>query len=224
VGVIRDVTERRLREERLQDAVASRELLLREADHRIKNSLQLVGSLLSLQRSRLADPDAVAALDDAIARVMAVSEAHRALQQSADLRHIALDEMLDDLCAHAATLNPALDFRCDCPAGLELDTERAIPLGLVVSELLTNAAKHAYPAGAGEVRTRVVLEGGVFEITVSDDGVGISRPGSSSSTPSRPSLGSTIVNALAGKIGAEVHVMSAAAEGTRTRLRFASRQ
>jgi PAS domain S-box-containing protein len=218
LGVIRDVTDRRQREDRLREAVEARELLLREADHRIKNSLQLVGSLLTLQRSRLSDPDAVAALDGAISRVMAVGEAHRALHQSADLRHVALDDMLRDLCAHVGTLNPALTFVCDCPAALELDTERAIPLGLVVSELLTNAAKHAYPAGAGAVCTTVAVTDGVFEITVSDDGVGLAGAG----TP-RARLGSSIVRALVAQIGAAMDVESAPGEGTRTRLRFPRR-
>jgi PAS domain S-box-containing protein len=222
VGVIRDVTDRRAREDRLREAAEARELLLREADHRIKNSLQLVGSLLGLQRSRLSDPDAVAALDGAIARVMAISEAHRALHQSVDLRHIALDEMLRDLCAHVGTLNPALNFLCDCPAGVELDTERAIPLGLVVSELLTNAAKHAYPSGrpsaGGEVRTAGGLADGSFEIVVSDGGVGMGAPASS-----RARLGSTIVRSLVGQIGATMEVISAPGQGTRTRLRFAQR-
>ncbi len=216
VGVIRDVTDRRTREDRLRDALEARELLLREADHRIKNSLQLVGSLLGLQRSRLSDPDAVAALDGAISRVMAVSEAHRALHQSIDLRHVALDEMLRDLCTHAAALNPALHFVADCPAELELDTERAIPLGLAVSELLTNAAKHAYPSGAGEVRTTVTATDGMFEIAVADTGVGMTE-----AAPSRGQLGSTIVRALAAQIGAELAVVSAAGAGTRTTLRFA---
>jgi PAS domain S-box-containing protein len=219
VGVLRDVTERRAREDSLREAAEARELLLREADHRIKNSLQLVGSLLGLQRGRLSDPDAVAALDGAIARVMAVSEAHRALHQSADLRHVALHDMLRDLCAHVGTLNPALSFVCDCPAELELDTERAIPLGLVVSELLTNAAKHAYPTASGEVRTAVSVVDGWFEIAVSDTGVGMVG-----SAPSRARLGSTIVRSLAAQIGAEMAVTSAPGEGTRTRIRFLQRE
>jgi len=218
VGVMRDVTDQRLREERLREAVQAREVLVREADHRIKNSLQLVAGLLTLQRSRLSDPDAVAALDGAIARVLAVGEAHRALHQSADLRHIALDQMLRDLCAHVGTLNPALDFVCDCPAGFALDTERAIPLGLVVSELLTNAAKHAYPSGAGEVRTTVSVADGVFEIAVSDAGVGMAGSGAA-----RTRLGSTIVRALVAQIGAEMDVTSAPGQGTRTWLRFPRR-
>jgi PAS domain S-box-containing protein len=218
VGVIRDVTERRLREDRLREAAEARELLVREADHRIKNSLQLVGSLLTLQRSRLSDPDAIAALDGAISRVMAVGEAHRALHQSSDLRHVALDEMLRDLCAHVGALNPAVTFRAACPAALKLDTERAIPLGLVVSELLTNAAKHAYPLASGEVRITVSVADAWFEIVVADAGVGIAATASP-----RGRLGSTIIRALAGQIGAEMDVTSAPGQGTSTRLRVPRR-
>jgi PAS domain S-box-containing protein len=218
VGVTRDVTERRLREDRLREAAEARELLLREADHRIKNSLQLVGSLLGLQRSRLSDPDAVAALDGAMTRVMAISEAHTALHQSVDLRHIALGEMLRNLCAHVGTLNPSVTFVSDCPDATELDTERAIPLGLAISELLTNAAKHAYPSASGMVLTAVTLDGEMFEIAVSDTGVGMTSP-----TTSRGRLGSTIVRALVAQIGAEMAVTSAPGKGTRTVLRFPKR-
>jgi PAS domain S-box-containing protein len=218
VGVIRDVTERRLREDRLREAAQERELLLREADHRIKNSLQLVGSLLGLQRSRLADADAIAALDGAIARVMAISEAHTALHQSVDLRHIALDEMLRNLCAHVGLLNPAVKFVCDCPRATELDTERAIPLGLAVSELLTNAAKHAYPSASGTVLTAVSLSDDSFEVAVSDAGVGMALP-----STSRGRLGATIVRALVAQIGAEMAVTSAPGQGMRTVLRFPKR-
>jgi PAS domain S-box-containing protein len=218
VGVIRDVTERRLREDRLHEAAQARELLVREADHRIKNSLQLVGSLLGLQRSRLSDADAMAALDGAIARVMAISQAHKALHQSVDLRHVALDEMLRDLCAHVGTLNPAITFRCDCPPALELDTERAIPLGLAVSELLTNAARHAYPSASGEVLVGASLAGERVEIVVSDNGVGMAL-----AAAPRASLGSTIVRALVAQIGADMAVTSAPGQGTRTVLRFPAR-
>jgi PAS domain S-box-containing protein len=216
VGVVRDVTDRRMREEHLREALESRELLLREADHRIKNSLQLVGSLLGLQRARLSDPDAVAALDGAMTRVMAVSEAHRALHQSIDLRHVVLDQMLRDLCSHVGALMPAVAFVCECPPDIELDTERAIPLGLVVSELLTNAAKHAYPSASGAVRTTAGIVDGRFEIVVEDTGVGMAAP--------RAGLGSTIVRSLAAQIGATLDVMSAPGQGTQARLTFPRRE
>ena len=212
VGVMRDVTQRRLREDRLREALAARELLFREADHRIKNSLQLVGGLLRLQRSRLSDPDAIAALDDSIARVMAVSETHKALHKSADLRHVAFGGMLSDLCTHAGELNPLVNFVC-VSTEIELDTERAIPLGLIVSELLTNAAKYAYPAGGGEVRAAAITADEFIEITISDRGMGM-PPGRAES-----GLGSTIVNALARQINAEILLTTTPGGGTSATLR-----
>ena len=215
VGVIRDVTSRRLRENRLREALASRELLFREADHRIKNSLQLVCGLLRLQRSRLSDPDAIAALDDSIARVMAVSETHKALHESADLSHIAFGGMLRDLCAHASDLNPLVSFVADC-IDIDLDTERAIPLGLIVSELLTNAAKHAYPDARGQVTATARLAGASIEILISDTGRGLPAH-------SETGLGSTIVTALTRQIGAEITITSSAGIGTKALLRLSQK-
>jgi PAS domain S-box-containing protein len=214
VGVVRDITDRRLREDRLRETLKARELLLREADHRIKNSLQLVASLLSLQRSRLSDPDAASALDSAIRRVVAVGEAHKALHQSSDLQHVNFADMMRDLCAHVGALNPALSFVCDCPAALQLDTARAIPLGLIASELLTNAAKHAYPDGDGVIRAGVATEGDRLLLTVADQGVGLPPGGIT-----RAGLGSSIVRSLAAQIGVQMEQSSAPGAGTCVILR-----
>jgi two-component sensor histidine kinase len=202
--------ERHRKEAALRKALDTQVLLIREADHRIKNSLQLVASLLTLQRSRLADADAVQALDDAIARVRAVAQAHRALHRSSDLRTLAFGQMLRDLCNHAGQLNPAVAIECVTEDGLDLDAERAIPLGLAVSELLTNAIKHAYPEGEpGTVRAAAVLVGGDLEITISDQGVGMSpeREGSAN-------LGSTIVRSLAKQVGAVLRISTAIGRGS----------
>ena len=206
--------ERARKEQALHDALASRELLLREADHRIKNSLQMVASLLQLQRSRLTDAAAAGALDDAISRVRTIAEAHRALQQSVDMRSIGLDQMLSDLCAHAGRLNPAVVVECQVAEPIGFDTERAIPLGLIVSELLTNALRHAYPAGAeGRVEAHVALVGAELVLTVTDFGVGIA-PAAEDGT----SLGNNIVRALARQLGATLDMRSEPGLGTRVKV------
>jgi PAS domain S-box-containing protein len=214
-GVVRDVTARRNREDALREALAARELLVREADHRIKNSLQLICSVLSLQKTRMASSELGAALDDAISRVQAVAEAHRALHQSADLRTVDFGTMLNDLCTHAANLSPSITFACHCPQPIDLDTERAIPLGLIVSELLTNAAKYAYGVEGGTVTLAAMAEQGSIAITVADQGRGIpanSRGGRG--------IGSRIIAAVAKQIGATVDTTSGP-DGTTVRLRFA---
>lgn len=209
--------ERDRREAELRQEVRQREIVVREADHRIKNSLQLVASLLTLQRSRLELPEAVAALDQAIARVFAIAESHRALHQSTDLRTVVLGRVLADICEHLGQLSATVAIGCSCEAGIELDAERAIPLGLIVSELLTNAFRHAYPDGKrGMVRVRAGLDGETIEIAVSDDGVGMAENAGGSSG----SLGTTIVNALVRQIGADFTLHSVPGEGTQATLRL----
>jgi PAS domain S-box-containing protein len=196
VGVVSDVTERRRRENALQDALKARDVLMYEADHRIKNSLQLVVSLLTLQASRARDPDAKAALRETIARVNAVAHAHLALQRSPDLKSIEIDGMLRDLCGRVGPLNPAIAIRCEADSGLSLDAELAIPLGLIASELLTNALRHAYPPGDhGEVVLTLAVRAAALEMTVADRGRGLPD------TP-RSGLGSNVIDSLARQIGA----------------------
>jgi two-component sensor histidine kinase/PAS domain-containing protein len=210
VGTAFDVTARRQREAALHQALASRELLLREADHRIKNSLQLVVSLLRLQRNRLKDEDAVEALSGAIARVDAVADAHLALQQSSDLRTVELQAMLDGLCRRLSALNPAVQVRVAAGEPLLLEADKAIPLGLILSEVLTNALRHAFaPGEAGGVTVAAArCTEGVLRVSVADGGAGLPAG------PVRRGLGSTIVRSLAAQIGGEVRIEGAPGRGT----------
>lgn len=210
-----DITARKRTEAELHEAVRARELLQREADHRIKNSLQLVAAMLRLQQSRLKDPAAAAPLDAAIARIAAVAEVHGALQGSPDLRMVEVAAMLSDISRFVAKLNPEVEVTCAAEGRTRLDAQRAIPLGLVVAELLTNAVRHAYPDGArGRVEVRVTCGEGELSVEVSDDGIGMEgrpRPGS---------LGTMLVQSLAQKIGAAVETQSAPGQGTRVTVRL----
>jgi PAS domain S-box-containing protein len=213
VGVVSDITERREREDALQAALHARDVLMHEADHRIKNSLQLVVSLLRLQLSKAELPETEHALSDAIARVDAIANAHLALQRSPNLRSIEVDQMLHDLCARMGPLNPAVAMRCEANSGVSLDAEQAIPLGLIASELLTNALRHAFPPGTqGEVALIVATAAGTLSMTVRDSGKGL--PG----TPAQQGLGSTVVAALARQIGASTTSQSAPGQGTRVTI------
>jgi PAS domain S-box-containing protein len=214
VGTCTDIEDRRQAEDALRQALAAQRMLAREADHRIKNSLQLVAALLRLQSGRAADPMARAALEAATARVQAVAEAHRALQNSADLRSVHLHHMLRDLATAAAALHPGADIRMVAPEGLTLDAERAIPLALVLSELVTNALKHAYPPGqGGPVYLLAEAVGERLLAVVADDGCGAAE-GSSS----HGSLGETVVRSLARQIGATLTRTANGARGLRVEL------
>jgi PAS domain S-box-containing protein len=219
IGVVSDVTERREREDALKDALLARDLLAREADHRIKNSLQLVASLLRLQMSRTDNPEISNALAEAIARVDAVGNAHLALQGSADLRSIEIGQMVTDLCARVGSLNPAITVRCDVVPGLMVDAEQAIPLGLITSELLTNALRHAYGPGCrGDIAVTVRdMENGLT-LTVADRGRGLPA------VASAPGLGTTVIKMLSRQIGAEARTQSTLGHGTSVTLTMAMKR
>jgi len=150
-----------------------------------------------------------------MARVDAIATAHLALQRSPDLRGIEIDRMLADLCRSAGALNPAMTVRCDARFGLWLDAEQAIPLGLIASEALTNALRHARPAGApGEVRLTAADEAGALTMTIADDGAGLPA------APAPPGLGSLLVATLARQIGASVTTRSEPGRGVRVVVRL----
>jgi len=216
VGIIQDITERKRREDDLRNLAAARELLVREADHRIKNSLQMVISLLSAQLRGIEDPGAAAALRGAITRVGAISASHLALQGSEDLRTVDLAVTLQELCAHVAQLHPAITIVCRPPEALMLDADRAIPLGLVVSELLTNALRHAFAGRAtGTVTVEAFSEHDQLVVRVSDDGEGMPA------VPGGAGLGSRLIRSLAAQLAATLQVESSPETGTVVTLRMA---
>jgi two-component sensor histidine kinase/PAS domain-containing protein len=215
VGIIQDVTGRKRRETELQELAAARELLIREADHRIKNSLQMVISLLTMQLRGMADPDAAAALRDAITRVGAIAASHLALQGSENLRDVDLGVILREVCAHFSQLQPAVSIICHASQTLMLDADRAIPLGLAVSEVVTNALRHGFRGRAnGEVTIDVTIESSSLIVRVCDDGIGM-KPQSGKS-----GLGSTIIRALAAQLAADIHFDSSPGNGTTVTIRL----
>src|SRR3990167_6531341 len=154
-----------------------RDLLLRELNHRVKNNFQMVASLLDMQRRRLSDPGAEAALSDALRRVHAMGHAHAYLYSPTDtVGSIDLAAYLQELCGNLADsllLTGAVRLTCELEPG-SMSRDRAGALGLVVNELVTNAAKYAFPDdrhGTILVRLRRIEIG--LELTVADDGVGM---------------------------------------------------
>jgi two-component sensor histidine kinase/PAS domain-containing protein len=215
VGIIQDVTGVKRRETELRELAAARELLIREADHRIKNSLQMVIAMLTLQLRGITDPDAAAALRWAITRVGAIAASHLALQGSEDLREVDLSVILREVCGHFAALQPAISIICRASETLMLDADRAIPLGLAVSEVLTNALRHGFQGrDDGAVTVDGHIEEGELVVSVSDDGVGM-KPQNG-----EPGLGSRIIRALAAQLAATIHVDSSAQTGTTVTIRL----
>lgn len=174
-------------------ALAQRDLLLREVYHRVKNNLQVVDGLLLLQSRKLADPDAVAAIEGLRKRVYAIGLVHHQLMGSSNLKTFDVGSFLRDLVAHLQQgANDSIALRVDA-APLTVDLDFAVPLGLLVTELTTNALKHAFPEGEGEVRVSLEAPAGEeVVLRVADNGVGFSD----AACAPAPSLGLTIVKGL----------------------------
>lgn len=174
-------------------ALAQRDLLLREVYHRVKNNLQVVDGLLLLQSRKLADPEAIVAIEGLRKRIHAIGLVHHQLMGSANLKTFDIGAFLRDLVAHLREGAPdAITLRVEAEP-LSVDLDFAVPLGLLVTELATNALKHAFPTGEGEVCVSLVgpVDGEVI-LRIADNGVGFPDQ----SGP-RPSLGLTIVKGLA---------------------------
>jgi PAS domain S-box-containing protein len=171
---IRDLSALRETESHLKAALEDKEALLREVHHRVKNNLQVVSSFLRLQAGSLTDRAAIAALRQSEERVMSLALVHENLYRSDNLGRVVFDRYLDALTAELLRAYPATGGRLTVSTESELpalDIETAVPLGLLVNELVTNALKHAFPDGRrGHVSVRLSGDGTRATLTVNDDG------------------------------------------------------
>jgi two-component sensor histidine kinase len=188
----------------LEESGRQKDLLMKEVDHRIKNSLQIVSSLLHMHANTAGA--AAGQFRNAAARVAAIAAVHRQLHVSEDVGTVALDEYLVELCreitAASSSSDRAWTVAVDA-APLVIRTDLAVPLGLIVNELVTNAIQHSRTAGS-DGRLHVVLktQPDDFSISVSDEGDG---PIAIRHVPAETDgLGARMVDAFARQIGATI--------------------
>ncbi len=196
---------------------AEREVLLREVNHRVGNSLQIIASLLHLQANSSTQDDVKAALTNAMGRVAAVAQVHRRLYTSHDLKSVLLNQYLDALLEdlrRSAEGNRMSRLTLKAEP-VEIDPDRAVAIGIIVNELVMNAVKYAYPDGAGPIHVDLVAQGDDLVLSIADDGVGLNARADPRST----GMGQRIVTAMAAKLEASVERDPAHA-GTRIVLRF----
>ena len=206
-------------EAELRASNARLEALLGEVYHRVANSLQIASAMVRLQASALTDPVARGALEDTQRRIEAIAQVHRRLYTSSDVESVdmrdylraLIDELSETLSSEAAPRRLQLEA-----APLRLPPDRAVSLGVIVTELVTNACKYAYPEGGGAVRVRLAEGHGAFELVVEDDGCGMVPDAG----PRGTGLGQKLIRAMAQSLQA-TFAYDPAHAGVRATLRAA---
>src|SRR6476646_9259885 len=188
---------------KLQTALERHQILLKEVNHRVKNSLQVVSSMLYLQASDASDPVLSDRLNEASTRISAVGRAYERLAYNADYESIGLAFYLREVIGDLETAVAPCKVQWEVPEEIQFAADRAILVALVINELVLNAGKHAYPNSAGgSIWVRVgQKDKDLVQISVRDEGVGL--PAGFDPLASQR-LGSRLINALAKQLDAEL--------------------
>ncbi|MFC1836109.1 PAS domain S-box protein [Thermodesulfobacteriota bacterium] len=214
----RDITDRKKAEDQIKASLTEKEVMLREIHHRVKNNFALVCSLLKLQ-AEYADATHHGLFEELEARVISMAMAHEKLYKSESLADLNLNEYVDGLIDHlvgSTELGFSVQLRKEIrDVSFGLDT--AIPLGFILTELVSNCLKHAYPDGReGEIRISLrSIPNDQFELVVSDNGIGIPED---MDMWNQTSLGMDLVQAFADKLQGEIEIVRD--NGTKARLIF----
>jgi len=205
-------------ETELRATNARLEAMLSEVNHRVANSLQLVSAMIGLQKGVLADDRAREALEDTQRRIRAIAQVHRRLYTANDVEQVDLRDYLGALVEELGEswssdmLPRTLTLTAD---PIRVKTDRAVSIGVIVTELVTNACKYAYPDGTGEVRIRLTQGDGHCLLVVEDDGCGIAE----GQKPQGTGLGAKLIRAMAKSLQTELEY-DPAYRGVRAMLRL----
>ena len=196
---------------RHQVAVGQQELLMREIHHRVKNNLQIVASLLNLQASRIRLPEARAEFASARDRVRALATLHRHLYLQGEVHTIDMPNFLTELCNQlfqAMGEVPGRRIALTIEASpLQMSSDQAVPLSLVVTEAVSNAVKYAFPGGReGRIRVTLTTDGSTADLVIVDDGVGIPAGKIETETGPRDGIGISLIRGFARQLGATLTV------------------
>ena len=212
--VFEDITDRKQRE---RDAL----MLTNEISHRIKNNLQIVVGLIAYEAKWTA-PSCVQGYEAMQARIGAIAQLYGLISQSSGGRTVAVDAYLREIAAalSASLIGEKSGIEIEVKAEpLEIDPERAVPFGLLVNELVTNAVKHAFPNGMGHVVLSLERVGDQIELVVADDGIGM-KDKDRTKTPEK--RGTDYVAIFVRQLGGTIALSQSDEPGTVVRIRFPS--
>jgi PAS domain S-box-containing protein len=209
VHIMADITARKQAEALVQASLREKEILLREVHHRVKNNMQIMVSLLNLQARSLKDPIQAELLKESQSRIKSMAIVHEKLYRSGDLSRIDFSDYIESLAVHLfqflAVDGRRIRLRRETEA-ISLGINNAIPCGLIINELVSNAVKHAFPGGReGEVTiTFRRLEDGRLHLAIRDDGVGFPD---GLDHRAAESMGLQLVNLLVGQLDGSLELI-----------------
>jgi PAS domain S-box-containing protein len=214
VGIIRDVTTRREYQKALETALATREVLLKEIHHRVKNNLQVVSSLLNIQEAAISDEAARKVFLECQAQIQTMSMVHEVLYRSSSLEGVTMQSYFERLVEYLSGVYEGISRGISCEVeahGVVLNLDEAIPVALIVNELVSNCRKHAFPDGRkGSIKVTMrespsssaADDPGPWLLDVMDDGVGYAPSGGNGGA--EPGIGTELVEALVSQLKGSV--------------------
>jgi PAS domain S-box-containing protein len=203
--IAHDITDRKLAEKSIVESLKEKEVLLKEVHHRVKNNLQVISSILNLQKAYLKDANSYQVFSELQNRVRSMSFIHESLYQSKDFSSLNFGNYIVNLCDNLKGSYQANEEQITLEVitdNIFLNLDVSIPCGLIVNELISNAFKYAFPEGRkGKISIKVQKTNNFVEIIVADDGVGIKPEIDVKNTES---LGLQLVTSLVDQLGGEL--------------------
>jgi len=220
-GIVMDISEQKRAADELKASLAEKEVLLKEIHHRVKNNMQIISSMMSLQSNYFDDERIRSVFKESENRVKSMAMIHDRLYRSEDLAHINFTEYIDSLARHLhqnySSLNKNVELEI-IGSGLYLGIDMAVPSGLILNELVSNAFKHAFPDdGKGTVTIMLSHEEDQVEMVVKDDGIGLPED---LDLESSGTLGMELVNTLVEQLEGKMETVTGS--GTEFRITFSA--
>ena len=217
-GTNQDITELKEKEEEIKKSLEEKEVLLREIHHRVKNNMQIISSLLNLQIQHVEEREAVSVLKESQGRVKSMAMLHEKLYQSPNFTNINFKEyverlVLDIFYSYGITtgsIESILDIE-----NINIGIETAIPLGLIINELVTNSVKYAFPKNKGKIKIEFKSSEDELELIAADDGIGLPKDIDPENTET---LGLELVNSLTDQIDGDIELDRS--NGTKFKITF----
>ncbi len=219
IETIRDITDRKKFEEELRTSLLEKEILLKEIHHRVKNNLQIISSLLSLQSDYIESENDLELLMNSQSQIMSMAAIHEKLYHSDSFSNIDMKGFIDDLARQLVGFYSLMDASITIQTDVHdvtMPIDTAIPCALLINEILTNSLKHAFPKGEGTVNIYLNTDKrGFYELSMKDDGIGMPE---NLNTADKKTLGLKLIDAIVKQLHGEI--VKTNLGGTEYHLRF----